>query len=196
MNREATIDRKTAETQIKLTLVLDGAGKRTGSTGIGFLDHMLDHLVAHSLMDIDLNAAGDLHVDDHHTVEDIAICLGQALREALGDKAGICRYGSARVPMDETLADVVLDLSGRASFVFNATFGSPKTGSFDTQLIDEFLRRFATVGEMNLHVNVPYGANDHHIAEAIFKALAKALRVAIAIDPARAGTVPSTKGSL
>lgn len=195
-HRRAEIDRKTKETQIKLTLDLDGSGKVAASTGVGFLDHMLDHLGKHSLSDLSVQASGDLHVDDHHTVEDVAICLGQALTQALGDKAGIARYGWASVPMDETLADVSLDLSGRPAVVFNARFNGDKIGTFDTQLIEEFIRRLANVAGANLHVNVPYGSNDHHIAEAIFKALAQALRIAKAIDPQRKGEIPSTKGSL
>lgn len=196
MSRTATIKRKTAETEIELTVDLDGAGKLTCQTGVGFLDHMLAHLAKHSLTDITITATGDLHVDDHHTVEDVAICLAEAVKEALGDKAGIRRYGSAIVPMDETLAEAAIDLGGRASFVLNAPFVSGKIGTFDTQLIDEFLRRFSAVAGVNLHVNVPYGANDHHIAEAIFKAVAMAFRDAKEIDPARAGEVPSTKGTL
>ena len=195
-HRRAEVNRKTKETQIKLTLDLDGSGKVTASTGVGFLDHMLDHLGKHSLSDLSVQASGDLHVDDHHTVEDVAICLGQALTQALGDKAGIARYGWASVPMDETLADVSLDLSGRPAVVFNARFNGNKIGTFDTQLIEEFIRRFANVAGANLHVNVPYGSNDHHIAEAIFKALAQALRIAKAVDPQRKGEIPSTKGSL
>jgi imidazoleglycerol-phosphate dehydratase len=157
---------------------------------------MLAHLAKHSLMDIDLSAEGDLNVDDHHTVEDVAICLGAALAKALGDKTGIRRYGWALVPMDEALANVALDLGGRGSFVFNAAFAADKIGTFDTQLIEEFLRRLALVAGMNLHVQVPYGVNDHHVAEAIFKALAMALRQAKDLDPARPDDVPSTKGTL
>ncbi|MFW6155596.1 MAG: imidazoleglycerol-phosphate dehydratase HisB [Planctomycetota bacterium] len=196
MARTATIRRSTAETQIDLELNLDGRGAAACTTGVGFLDHMLDHLAKHSLTDITLRATGDLEVDDHHTVEDVAICLGEAFKQALGDKAGIRRYGSATVPMDETLAEVAVDLGGRASFVMHAPFSAGKIGTFDTQLIDEFLRRFAAVAGMNLHVNVPYGTNDHHIAEAIFKALAMALRAAKSVDPDREGEVPSTKGTL
>ena len=196
MTRSATIQRKTRETQITLKLDLDGSGKVSADTGVGFLDHMLDHLGRHSLCDLDVRAAGDRHVDDHHTTEDVGICLGQALAKALGDKAGIRRYGAASVPMDEALANVAIDLSGRPAVVFNVRFGGPKIGAFDTQLVEEFLRRLASVAGMNLHVNVPYGSNDHHVAEAIFKALAQALRQAKAIDPDQAGQVPSTKGSL
>ena len=194
--RQAAIARKTKETTIDLSLRLDGSGEVAARTGIGFLDHMLDHLGKHSLCDISIAAKGDLHVDDHHTAEDVGICLGQALTKALGDKAGIRRYGSASVPMDETLANVSLDLSGRACVVFNVRFGTGKIGAFDVQLVEEFIRAFAREGGINLHVNVPYGANDHHIAEAIFKALAQALRQAKEIDPARKGQIPSTKGSL
>ena len=196
MTRTATIDRKTAETKIRLWLNLDGRGKLTCRTGVGFLDHMLAHLAKHSLCDIEITAEGDLEVDDHHTVEDVAICLGEAITWALADKAGIRRYGWASVPMDETLANVALDLGGRAAFVMQCPFASGKIGAFDTQLIEEFLRRLATVAGMNLHIHVPYGSNDHHMAEAIFKAVAMALRQAKEIDPARAGEVPSTKGTL
>ena len=194
--RKATIKRETKETQIELTLDLDGGGAVEAGTGIGFLDHMLDHLGKHSLSDLTVKASGDLDVDDHHTCEDVGICLGEALARALGDKAGIRRYGFASVPMDEALAEVSLDLSGRAAIVFNVRFSGDKIGSFDTQLIEEFLRRLATVAGMNLHINVPYGSNDHHIAEAIFKAFAQALRSAVSIDPRRKGEVPSTKGTL
>lgn len=196
MNRTATIERETNETKIRLCWTLDGTGQTDCRTGVGFLDHMLDHLGKHSLGDLDVAAEGDLHVDDHHTVEDVAICLGEALGEALGDKAGITRYGSARVPMDESLAEVTVDLSGRAAVVWQVCFAADKIGTLDTQLIEEFLRRFANVAKINLHVTVPYGGNDHHIAEAIFKALGRALRQAVAIDSARGGAVPSTKGSL
>jgi imidazoleglycerol-phosphate dehydratase len=196
MSRTAKIERKTRETRISLAVDLDGAGTATVQTGVGFLDHMLAHLAKHSLTDITISAEGDLHVDDHHTVEDVAICLGSALAQALGEKAGIRRYGWATIPMDETLASAAIDLSGRAAFVMNAPFSASKIGTFDTQLVGEFLRQFAASGKMNLHVNVAYGANDHHIAEAIFKAVAMALRRAKEIDPGRAGEVPSTKGTL
>jgi imidazoleglycerol-phosphate dehydratase len=195
-SRRSTIHRKTKETDIALSLDLDGSGRVKAGTGIGFLDHMLDHLGKHSLCDLEVSAKGDLHVDDHHTCEDVAICLGEALQKALGDKAGICRYGSASVPMDEALAHVSLDLSGRPAVVFAVKFSGQKIGTFDVQLVEEFLRRLAATAGMNLHVNVPYGTNDHHIAEAIFKAVAQALRQAKAIDPQRKGEVPSTKGSL
>ena len=195
-HRTATIQRKTKETDIELTLDLDGSGRTSAKTGVGFLDHMLDHLGKHSLTDLSVKAAGDLHVDDHHTVEDVAICLGEAIKRALGDKAGIARYGAASVPMEEALANVSLDLSGRAAVAYNVRFSGDKIGTFDTQLVEEFLRRLANVAGMNLHVNVPYGSNDHHVAEAIFKAVAQALRQAKSIDPARKGEVPSTKGTL
>ena len=195
-NRTATIRRQTKETKIDLTLDLDGTGQVSASTGIGFLDHMLDHLGKHSISDLTVTAGGDLEVDDHHTCEDVAICLGQALKSALGDKAGICRYGSASVPMDEVLANVAVDLSGRVAVIFNVPFTGDKIGTFDTQLIEEFIRRFAATAEMNVHVNVSAGGNDHHTAEAVFKALAQSLRQAKAVDPQRGGEVPSTKGSL
>ena len=194
--RIATIERTTKETRIKLTLDLDGTGKVQCETGVGFLDHMLDHLGKHSLTDLSVSAGGDLEVDDHHTTEDVAICLGEALVKALGDKAGIRRYGSASVPMEESLAEVSIDLSGRAAVVFDVSFTGDKIGTFDVQLVEEFLRRLASEAKMNLHVKVPYGSNDHHIAEAIFKAVAQALRTAKEIDPVRKGEVPSTKGSL
>jgi len=196
MSRSAKISRKTKETHIELTLDLDGTGKVSVATGVGFLDHMLDHLGKHGACDITLTAKGDLQVDDHHTTEDVGICLGEALVKALGDKAGIRRFGSASVPMEESLANVALDLSGRSAVVFNVRFCGGKVGTFDTQLVEEFFRRLAATAAMNLHVNVPYGSNDHHVTEAIFKAFAQALRTAKEIDPARRGEVPSTKGTL
>ncbi|MFB3894351.1 MAG: imidazoleglycerol-phosphate dehydratase HisB [Phycisphaerae bacterium] len=195
-DRTAKITRATKETKIELAVNLDGSGDVDAQTGVGFLDHMLDHLGKHSLTDIAVKAKGDLKVDDHHTTEDVAICLGQAIAKALGDKAGIRRYGCASVPMDETLANAAIDLSGRPAVVFNVKFAGPKIGTFDTQLVEEFLRRMAVVAGMNLHVNVPYGANDHHVAEAVFKAVAQAFRAAKELDPARKGQVPSTKGTL
>jgi len=195
-DRTASISRKTKETDIELTLNLDGTGQVSAETGIGFLDHMLDHLGKHSLTDLTVRATGDLAVDDHHTAEDVAICLGQAIAEALGEKAGIRRYGSAAVPMDEALANVALDLSGRPALVFNVRFAGEKIGTFDTQLVEEFLRGMANRCGMNLHVTVPTGSNDHHVAEAIFKAVAQAFRAAKEIDPQRGGEIPSTKGSL
>ena len=194
--RTATIRRETKETKVQVTLDLDGSGSAEVRTGIGFLDHMLDHFGKHGMADLTIQAAGDLQVDDHHTAEDVGICLGQAIAKALGDKAGIRRFGSASVPMNEALASVSLDLSGRAVLVFNVRFAGDKIGTFDTQLIEEFCRALSAHAGMNLHVNVPYGANDHHVAEALFKALAQAFRAAKEIDPARHGQVPSTKGSL
>ncbi len=194
--RTATIRRETKETKVEVTVDLDGSGSAEVRTGIGFLDHMLDHFGKHGLVDLTIQAEGDLHVDDHHTAEDVGICLGQAIAKALGDKAGIRRFGSASVPMDEALANVSLDLSGRAVLVFNVRFAGDKIGTFDTQLIEEFCRALSAHAGMNLHVNVPYGGNDHHVAEALFKALAQAFRAAKEIDPARRGQVPSTKGTL
>jgi imidazoleglycerol-phosphate dehydratase len=194
--RTAQISRKTNETKIDLKVDLDGTGRASAQTGVGFFDHMLDLLSRHSLFDLDVKAEGDLHVDQHHTVEDVGIVLGQAIEKALGDKRGIHRYGSATVPMDETLAAVTVDLSGRPAFVFNVKFTGGTIGTFDVELVEEFLKALATTARMNLHVNVPYGTNNHHIAEAVFKSLARALRQAVEIDPRRADDVPSTKGSL
>ncbi len=194
-DRAATIERKTRETAIKLTLDLDGTGVSTVSTGVGFLDHMLELLTKHSGIDLTVDASGDLQVDDHHTVEDVGICLGQALAQALGDKKGIRRYGSASVPMQDSLANVAIDLGGRFMLVFNVKFPSPKIGMFDVELVPEFLEALATNAGMNLHVNVPYGGNSHHIAEAIFKGLAKVLSWAVSPDPRMSG-VPSSKGTL
>jgi imidazoleglycerol-phosphate dehydratase len=193
--RTATIKRKTKETDITLALKLDGTGKVDARTGVGFFDHMLDHIGRHGLFDLTIKAAGDLHVDQHHTVEDVAICLGQALREALGDKKGIRRFGCFAVPMDEALAEVAVDLSGRAALVFHCRFRGGKIGDFDVELVEEFLNGLAQNAQMNLHVNVPYGRNSHHKAEAVFKALGRALRMAVEIDP-REKAVPSTKGKL
>jgi imidazoleglycerol-phosphate dehydratase len=195
-HRTAAIKRRTKETDVELELDLDGTGQVQADTGIGFLDHMLDHFGKHSLTDLSVRARGDLKVDDHHTAEDVGICLGQAIGKALGEKAGIRRYGSASVPMDEALANVALDLSGRAMVVFNVRFAGDKIGTFDTQLVGEFLRAMAGNCGMNLHVNVLAGSNDHHVAEAVFKALAHAFRAAKEIDPQRGGQVPSTKGTL
>ena len=194
-NRTAKINRQTKETKVDLALDLDGRGRASVSTGVGFFDHMLDLLARHALVDLDLTAEGDLHVDFHHTVEDVGIVLGQAIERAVGDKRGIHRYGWAIVPMDESLAQVAVDLSGRPAFVFNVTFPSGTIGQFPVELVEEFLKALATSGRMNLHVTVPYGTNNHHVAEAIFKALAKALRQATSHDP-RNDDVPSTKGSL
>ena len=194
--RKATVKRRTKETDIEVSLDIDGTGEVDVQTGVGFLDHMLDHLGKHSLSDLTVKAAGDLKVDDHHTTEDVGLCLGEALAKCLADKGGIHRYGSASVPMDEALANVSLDLSGRASVTFKVQFAGDRIGTFDVQLVEEFLRRMSQAAGMNLHVNVPAGTNDHHIAEAIFKAVAQALKQAKAIDPGRKGEVPSTKGKL
>lgn len=195
MPRLTDISRKTGETDIKLSLDLDGSGRSDVHSGVGFLDHMLDLLARHGLFDLRVQARGDLHVDQHHTVEDIGIVLGQAIEKSLGDKSGITRYGHATLPMDETLAAVTLDLSGRPAFVFNVKFTGELIGTFAVELIEEFFKSVATNAKMNLHINVAYGSNNHHIAEAIFKAFARALRAAVAIDPRQSG-VPSTKGSL
>jgi imidazoleglycerol-phosphate dehydratase len=194
-DRTAKLSRQTKETKVELSLNLDGKGVASVHTGVGFFDHMLDLLSRHGLIDLDVDAEGDLQVDQHHTVEDVGIVLGQALEKALGDKRGIHRYGWAIVPMDESLAQVALDLSGRPAFVFNVIFTGPTIGDFQTELVEEFFKALATSARMNLHVAVPYGTNNHHIAEAIFKATAKALRQAVSKDP-RSDDVPSTKGSL
>ena len=193
--RTAQISRSTNATKIELSLNLDGSGRASVRTGVGFFDHMLDLLSRHSLIDLTVAADGDLHVDQHHTVEDVGIVLGQALEKSLGEKRGIYRYGSATVPMDESLAAVTVDLSGRPAFVFNVKFTGDTIGNFAVELVEEFLKALATSARMNLHVNVPYGTNNHHIAEAIFKATARALRQAVSRDP-RSDDVPSTKGSL
>ena len=193
--RTATIKRTTKETQIELTINLDGTGKYDIETGSGFFDHMLSHLARHGLLDLTLRATGDLHVDAHHTVEDVAICLGQAIDQALAAKKGIVRFGCAKVPMEDSLADVAIDISGRPSLVYNVKYPADKIGDFDVELVSEFLRSFANNTKMNLHINVPYGTNNHHIAEAIFKALGRSLRQAISIDP-RCQDIPSTKGIL
>lgn len=192
-DRIAEIERNTKETQIKAKLNLDGSGKSSVETGVGFLDHMLDLLARHGLLDLNLTASGDIHVDGHHTTEDVGIVIGQAVRQALGDRKGIARFGDAAIPMDDSLAQVALDLGGRAVCVFNAEFSSPKIGEFDSELIEEFFRAVAANAGMNLHVNVPYGANSHHVSEAIFKAFARALETATRLHP-RVRDVPSTKG--
>jgi imidazoleglycerol-phosphate dehydratase len=194
--RKASIDRKTSETEISVSVVLDGTGNRKIETGVGFFDHMLDQLARHGLIDITAKAKGDLHIDDHHTVEDVGIALGQALREALGDKKGIVRYGSCDLPMDGTLSRVALDVSGRAYLVWRVEFASSRIGNFDTQLVREFFQAFAMNAGITLHAETLYGDNDHHIAESLFKALARALRMAIEIDPRAQNEVPSTKGVL
>lgn len=194
-DRTAQIRRETGETKIALGLNLDGAGSAQLSTGIGFFDHMLNLLARHSLIDLDVEAHGDLHVDAHHTVEDIGICFGKALTQALGDKAGIRRYGSMTLPMDETLVTSALDLSGRAVCVWHVEMPAEILGTFNTPLAEEFWRAVAGSGLMNLHVLCHYGRNSHHIIEAIFKATARALRQAVELDPRGVG-VPSTKGVL
>jgi imidazoleglycerol-phosphate dehydratase len=193
--RTAKIHRKTSETDITIELDLDGIGEARASTGVGFLDHMLALLAKHAAFDLSVTAVGDLEVDQHHTVEDIGICLGQAFREAVGEKAGIRRYGHFTLPMEETLCTSALDLGGRAYFVFQADFPTHKIGDFDAELVADFWHAFATNALSNLHILVPYGRNSHHIAEAIFKATARALRIAVEPDPRLPG-VPSTKGSL
>ena len=193
--RKAEISRQTKETKIAVSLDLDGTGKTAAETGVGFFDHMLDLLGRHSLIDLNVKAEGDLDVDAHHTVEDVGIVIGQCLEKALGDKRGVYRYGWAMIPMDETLAQVALDLSGRSAFVFNVKFTGGTIGNFDVELVEEFFKSVAFNAKMNLHVTVPYGTNNHHIAEAIFKATAKALRQAVSLDP-RNDAVPSTKGAL
>ena len=194
-DRKASISRETKETKVAVELNLDGAGKASIHTGVGFFDHMLDLLSRHSLIDLTVNAEGDLDVDSHHTVEDVGIVIGQAIERALGDKRGIARYGWATLPMDESLAQVALDLSGRPAFVFNVAFKGESIGHFPVELVEEFFKALSTNARMNLHVAVPYGTNNHHIAEAIFKATARALRQAATHDP-RSDAVPSTKGSL
>jgi imidazoleglycerol-phosphate dehydratase len=195
MPRTATIDRKTNETQIRLELNLDGTGKSNIKTGVGFLDHMLDLFTRHAVIDLSVQAHGDLQVDQHHTVEDTGICLGQAIRQALGDKAGIRRYGHFTLPMEETLVTTALDLSGRYYLVFNAPVASAKIGDFDSELIEDFWQATAANALCNLHVLLHYGRNSHHVSEAIFKSAARALRMAVELDPRSPG-VPSTKGTL
>ena len=196
MKRTATIDRATKETQIKATVVLDGTGAYDIETGIGFLDHMLEQLARHGLMDITLRAKGDLHIDFHHTTEDSGIVLGQAVAKALGDKQGITRYASVHLPMDETLTRVAIDVSGRPYLIWNVHFSQPKIGDMDTELFREWFQAFAQNAGITLHVETLYGTNNHHIAETCFKGLARALRVAMAIDLGQGQRVPSTKGTL
>lgn len=195
MARTATIDRKTAETNIQLALNVDGAGQADIVTGVGFLNHMLTLFAKHGAFDLTVHAKGDLDVDQHHTVEDTGICLGQALKQAIGSKAGIRRYGHFTLPMDETLVTVALDLGGRFAIEFCADFPAAKIGDFDTELVEEFWRAFSANALCNLHVLVHYGRNSHHISEAIYKATARALRMALEVDPRMTG-VPSTKGTL
>ena len=196
MSRAATITRATTETRIGLTLDLDGAGQAQVATGVGFLDHMLTALARHAMLDLRVQAEGDLHIDFHHTTEDVGIVLGQALAQALGDKRGIRRYGHCSLPMDEALVDAALDLSGRPFIAWDVRFGRDKVGEMDTELFEEFFRAFAMNGLLTLHVNQRAGSNAHHVAEACFKSVARALRQAVEPDPRAAGAIPSTKGSL
>jgi imidazoleglycerol-phosphate dehydratase len=194
--RKAELSRRTAETEIRVALDLDGTGARDCRTGIGFFDHMLDQLARHSMIDLKVEAKGDLHIDDHHTVEDTGIALGTALAEALGDKAGIRRYGSCLLPMDEALVRAALDLSGRPFLVWNLPLASAKIGTFDGELVREFFTALAMRSGMTLHVERLAGENSHHVVEAAFKAVARALREAVEPDPRAGGAVPSTKGTL
>ena len=196
MSRTATLTRTTSETDINLTLDLDGSGRAEIATGIGFLDHMLTSLARHGLFDLAVTAKGDLHIDFHHTTEDVGIVLGQALATALGDKRGIRRFGQALVPMDEALAEVAIDLSGRPFLAWDVAFEQPKIGEMDTELFEEFFRALAFNAMVTLHINQRAGHNAHHVAEACFKATARALRAACALDPRAEGAIPSTKGSL
>jgi len=194
--RQARIDRATAETKIAVEIDLDGSGVYDNRTGVGFFDHMLDQLARHALIDMSVRAEGDLHVDDHHTVEDTGIALGQALAQALGDKRGIRRYGACLLPMDDALVRAALDLSGRPYLVWSVPFEAPKIGTFDTELVREFFQALITHGGITLHVERLAGANAHHVAEAAFKAVARALREAVEPDPRKSDAIPSTKGSL
>lgn len=194
--RKAEITRKTAETAITVAVNLDGTGTYDIQTGVGFFDHMVDQLARHSLIDITLKAKGDLHIDDHHTVEDCGIALGQALARALADKKGIRRYGECALPMDDAQVRCALDLSGRPFLVWNLSFPTQKIGSFDTELVREFFQALATHGGITLHLDQVHGFNSHHIAEAAFKAVARALRQAVEVDPRKADAIPSTKGML
>jgi imidazoleglycerol-phosphate dehydratase len=195
-SRTATVRRTTKETDIEVSVNLDGRGRSSIATGIGFLDHMLDLLARHSRIDITVSAKGDLHIDHHHTTEDVGIALGQAVKQALGEMRGITRYADVHVPMDEALTRAAVDISGRPYLAFKADFVRDKVGTFDTELVQEWFQAFAMNAGITLHVETLYGTNDHHIAESCFKALARALRVAVAVDPRAAGEVPSTKGML
>ncbi len=194
--RTASVARSTKETEIRVTLDLDGLGQARIATGVGFLDHMLEQIARHAPMDLDVAAKGDLHIDAHHTTEDVGIALGQALARALGDKRGIRRYASVDLPMDEALTRVALDISGRPFLVWRTAFPTARIGEFDTELVREFFQALAVHGGLTLHVETFYGANSHHIAESCFKALARALGEAVSLDPRRADAVPSTKGRL
>jgi imidazoleglycerol-phosphate dehydratase len=194
--RKASVKRTTKETAVEVTIDLDGEGRSSITTGIGFLDHMLDLLARHSRIDMEIKAKGDLHIDHHHTTEDVGIALGQAVKQALGDMKGITRYADVHLPMDEALTRVALDISGRPFLVFRVDFVRDKVGPFDTELVQEWFQAFAVNAAMTVHVATLYGTNDHHIAESCFKGLARALRAAVAIDPRAAHEVPSTKGTL
>ena len=194
--RRAGISRATKETEISVSVDLDGSGKFDVSTGVGFFDHMLEQLSRHSLIDMTIRAKGDLHIDDHHTVEDVGIALGQAISKALGERRGICRYASLDLAMDETLTRAAIDVSGRPFLVWNVAFTAPKIGTFDTELVREFFQALSQNAGVTLHVTNHYGANSHHIAETCFKAVARVLRTAIEADPRQAGAIPSTKGTL
>ena len=195
-SRTAEISRMTKETEIAVSVEIDGAGRAEMATGVGFFDHMLDQLSRHSLIDMKVTAKGDLHIDDHHTVEDTGIALGQALSKALGDRRGIMRYASIDLAMDETLTSAAIDVSGRPFLVWNVAFSSPKIGAFDTELVREFFQALSQHSGITLHVNNRYFANNHHLAETCFKAVARALRAALEPDPRQPDAVPSTKGSL
>jgi imidazoleglycerol-phosphate dehydratase len=194
--RKGEIKRKTKETDIAVAVAIDGTGQSSIETGIGFLDHMLDLLARHSRMDITVKAKGDLHIDDHHTAEDVGIALGQAVKQAIGDMKGITRYADVHLPMDEALTRVAIDVSGRPFLVFKVRFNRDKIGTFDTELVNEWFQAFAMNCGLTLHVETLYGSNDHHISESCFKGLARALRAALSIDPKAANEIPSTKGTL
>ena len=194
--RKGAVSRETNETKIAVEIDLDGQGVAKVATGVGFFDHMLDQLARHSLIDLTVTAKGDLHIDDHHTVEDVGIALGQALKQALGDKRGLARYADCLLPMDEALTRVAVDVSGRPFLVFRTTFPTAKIGTFDTELVREFFQAFAINGGLTLHIETLYGANSHHIAESCFKGVARALGAALAVDPRQASRIPSTKGAL
>lgn len=194
--RQARVERTTKETSITVSVDLDGTGTAEIATGIGFLDHMLDQIARHAMFDLTVQAKGDLHIDGHHTAEDTGIALGQAVREALGDKRGITRYADVHLPMDETLTRVAIDFSGRPYLVFRTRFDRPKIGDFDTELVREFFQAFAMNADVTLHIETLYGGNNHHIAESCFKGLARALRMAVTIDARQVDRIPSTKGSL
>lgn len=194
-NRTAEVTRQTNETKVRVAIDLDGTGRADVHTGVGFFDHMLDLFARHGMIDLTVRAEGDLHVDAHHTVEDVGLVLGQAIAQAVGDKAGLTRYGAATVPMDEALCQAAVDLSGRPAFVGRASYRGTMLGTFAVELVEEFFKSVANSGRMALHYTVAYGSNDHHVAEATFKAVARAMRQAVSVDPRQTG-VPSTKGSL